>query len=393
MEFTTASFFLVGVSILLWDFFVHKTHEVPDDKPRGLPNASRKANGADKSAKRQVKRDRRKRKKLQIAKPSGIPEQDLTPNVDAPINAGQTEDDGGNLSPPFDTCEIDRDASCSSKLAKEPLVAAAGLPNVTQKANDADKSAKRQVKRDRRKRKRLQITKPSGIPEQDLTPNVDAPINTGQTEDDGGNLSPPFDTCEIDRDASCSSKLAKEPQQVAVANEESHATDLSSTTVETRDIGEKSNSLPSNSCKMDQDMPHLTKLEPVLLPGENDGCITTLRYISRSEIPRIAGKGGRITKLLERKHGVKIDLPQGDNGNIVISGANETTRRAVEACIRDRLIMTITLPNVDAQTRVAIRQLVDLRKLKILDESNQGSVTFTGLTRDCKVVLNVPKCF
>lgn len=54
--------------------------------------------------------------------------------------------------------------------------------------------------------------------------------------------------------------------------------------------------------------------------------------------------------------------------------------------------MTITLPNVDAHIRVVIQKLVDLGKLKMLNESDQGSVTFTGLTKDCKVVLNVPKC-
>ncbi|KAI9553946.1 hypothetical protein GHT06_019217 [Daphnia sinensis] len=384
--------FLVGVIvILLWYCFVHKRCEVPKAKQFGLLNKSQVINSADKSAKQKAKRDRRKRKQSRICKSNGSQAQDLTPDLDCPINAGQTEDDGGNLSPPFDTCEIDRDASCLSKLAKEPLVAAAGLPNVTQKANDADKSAKRQVKRDRRKRKRLQITKPSGIPEQDSTPDVDAPINAGQTEDDGGNLSPPFDTCEIDRDASCSSKLAKEPL-VPLINKETNVTDLPSSAEEAGDVGEQPTSLLSDGCTKGRDIPTATKSDASVVSVENDGRTTILRYIARSEIPRIAGRGGRITQLLEKKHGVKIDLPQGDNGNIVISGGNETTRLAVEACIRDRLIMTITLPKADTHTRVAMKKLVDLGKLKILNESNQGSVTFTGLTRDCKVILNVPKC-
>lgn len=143
------------------------------------------------------------------------------------------------------------------------------------------------------------------------------------------------------------------------------------------DVGENSSSLASDSCKKGRDIPNVTKSDQILVPGENDGRNTILRYIAGSEISRIAGKGGRITKLLERKLGVKIDLPQGDNGNIVISGGNETTRLAVEPSIRDRLIMTIMLPNVDAHIRVVIQKLVDLGKLKMLNESDQGSVTFT----------------
>lgn len=94
-------------------------------------------------------------------------------------------------------------------------------------------------------------------------------------------LSPLFDTCEIDRDTSCSSKSAKEPL-VAVSNEEKNVTDLPSSTEETVDVGENSSSLASDSCKKGRDIPNVTKSDQILVPGENDGRTTILRYIAGS---------------------------------------------------------------------------------------------------------------
>jgi hypothetical protein len=72
---------------------------------------------------------------------------------------------------------------------------------------------------------------------------------------------------------------------------------------------------------------------------EDDGLTTTLYYVARSDVRRIKGKGGRLLKALERKYGVKIDVPaQNAEGNLVISGGNEAIRRTVEADIRDRMM-------------------------------------------------------
>ena len=124
---------------------------------------------------------------------------------------------------------------------------------------------------------------------------------------------------------------------------------------------------------------------------ENDGRTTTLYYIPQSEIRQIKGKGGRILKALERKYGVKIDLPLNDDGNVVISGGNETIRRTVEADIRDRMTMAISLPHVHPLVYAKIKAQVDLGKIKTghqTSESGKRSISFTGLAKDCKEILN-----
>ena len=126
---------------------------------------------------------------------------------------------------------------------------------------------------------------------------------------------------------------------------------------------------------------------------EDDGLTTTLYYVARSDIRRIKGKGGRLVKGLERKYSVKIDVPaQNADGNLVISGGNEAIRRTVEADIRDRMIMTISLPFVDPMVYAKIQALVDDGKLQIVHQTTgsvKRSICFNGLAKHCKEILNV----
>ena len=137
------------------------------------------------------------------------------------------------------------------------------------------------------------------------------------------------------------------------------------------------------------------KPEVASLPDqpEDDGLTTTLYYMARSDVRRIKGKGGRLVKALERKYGVKIDVPaQNADGNLVISGGNEAIRQTVEADIRDRMIMTISLPFVDPIVYAKIKALVDDGKLQIVHQttgSENRSICFTGLAKHCKEILNV----
>jgi hypothetical protein len=260
-----------------------------------------------------------------------------------------------------------------------------GLPMSRKVCNAAKHSAKN-AKRDRRRRKKKIIT--AETESQDLTQHLDCLIKTGKTAKTSQKPSPKsFDARVMIVDTSSASKLAKR-SLIAVATERPSRIEA------TGNSTERPCSLLSDTCEENREVSNPIKSEPILVPGENDGGTTTLRYIARSDIPRTTGKRGRMTQFLEKRYGVKIDVPQGVNGNIVISGGNETTRLAVEANIRDRLIMSVTLPSVDAQVRVVIHKLADQGKLKLLKksfESYQGSVTITGLARDCKVVLDVTK--
>jgi hypothetical protein len=141
--------------------------------------------------------------------------------------------------------------------------------------------------------------------------------------------------------------------------------------------------------------PEVASLKSLPLPDqpEDDGLTTTLYYMARSDVRRIKGKGGRLVKALERKYGVKIDVPaQNADGNLIISEGNEAIRRTVEADIRDRMIMTISLPFVDPIVYAKIQTLVDDGKLQIVHqttESEKRSICFTGLAKHCKEILNV----
>ena len=118
--------------------------------------------------------------------------------------------------------------------------------------------------------------------------------------------------------------------------------------------------------------------------------------MARSDVRRIKGKGGRLVRGLERKYGVKIAVPaQNADGNLVISGGNEAIRRTVEADIRDRMIMTISLPFVNPIVYAKIKALVDdgkRGKLQIVHqtiESENRSICFNGLAKYCKEIMNV----
>jgi hypothetical protein len=139
--------------------------------------------------------------------------------------------------------------------------------------------------------------------------------------------------------------------------------------------------------------PEVASLNSLPDQPEDDGLTTTLYYVARSDVRRIKGKGGRLVRGLERKYGVKIAVPaQNADGNLVISGGNEAIRRTVEADIRDRMIMTISLPFVDPIVYAKIQALVDDGKLQIVHQttgSENRSICFTGLAKHCKEILNV----
>jgi dihydrofolate reductase len=107
--------------------------------------------------------------------------------------------------------------------------------------------------------------------------------------------------------------------------------------------------------------------------------------VASSDVRRIKGKGGRLVKALERKYGVEIDVSaQNADGNLVISGGNEAIRQTVEADIRDRMIMTISLPFVNPIVYAKIKALVDDGKLQIVHqtiESENRSICFNGLAK------------
>ena len=230
-------------------------------------------------------------------------------------------------------------------------------------STDTDSRCPRKSKRNGRKRNRNQNTKPVSVNRNKLqgltseTNRMSAEMT--QTADDGKIPSAPVST------GNCSNKIRHDPN---------------STNTVTKGIPNKGS---------------VKKPEVASLPDqpEVDGLTTTLYYVARSDVRRIKGKGGRLVRGLERKYGVKIAVPaQNADGNLVISGGNEAIRRTVEADIRDRMIMTISLPFVDPIVYAKIQALVDDGKLQIVHQttgSENRSICFTGLAKHCKEILNV----
>jgi hypothetical protein len=230
-------------------------------------------------------------------------------------------------------------------------------------STDTDSRCPRKSKRNRRKRNRNQNTKPISVTRNKLQGftsefnRMNAAII--QTADDGKMTLATVST------GNCSNKIRYDPNL---------------TNTVTKGIPNKAS---------------VKKPEVASLPDqpEDDGLTTTLYYVARSDVRRIKGKGGRLVRGLERKYGVKIAVPaQNADGNLVISGGNEAIRRTVEADIRDRMIMTISLPFVDPIVYAKIQALVDDGKLQIVHQttgSENRSICFTGLAKHCKEILNV----
>ena len=229
---------------------------------------------------------------------------------------------------------------------------------------DTDSRTPSKSKRNRRKRNRNQNTKPVSVNRnklQGLTSETDrmSAEMTQSASDDGKMSSADVST------GNCCNKIRHDPN---------------STNTVTKGIPNKAS---------------VKKPEVASLPDqpEDDGLTTTLYYVARSDVRRIKGKGGRLVRGLERKYGVKIAVPaQNADGNLVISGGNEAIRRTVEADIRDRMIMTISLPFVDPIVYAKIQTLVDDGKIQIVQqttESENRSICFTGLAKHCKEILNV----
>ena len=226
-------------------------------------------------------------------------------------------------------------------------------------STDTDSRTPRKSKRNGRKRNRNhQNTKPIGVNRnklQGLTSEINRMSEMTQTASDDGKM-PSADVST----GNCCNKIRHDPN---------------STNTVTKELPNKAS---------------VKKPEVASLPDqpEDDGLTTTLYYVARSDVRRIKGKGGRLVRGLERKYGVKIAVPaQNADGNLVISGGNEAIRRTVEADIRDRMIMTISLPFVDPIVYAKIQALVDDGKLQIVSENR--SICFTGLAKHCKEILNV----
>ena len=231
-------------------------------------------------------------------------------------------------------------------------------------STDTDSRCPRKSKRNGRKRNRNQNTKPVSVNRNQLQ-GLTSEINrmsaemTQSASDDGKMSSADVST------GNCCNKIRHNPN---------------STNTVTKGIPNKAS---------------VKKPEVASLPDqpEDDGLTTTLYYVARSDVRRIKGKGGRLVRGLERKYGVKIAVPaQNADGNLVISGGNEAIRRTVEADIRDRMIMTISLPFVDPIVYAKIQALVDDGKLQIVHQttgSENRSICFTGLAKHCKEILNV----
>lgn len=235
--------------------------------------------------------------------------------------------------------------------------------------NDTDTRCPRKPKKNRRKRKSNQNTKPSVTSK--LLPSFTAEINRLSKTTQEANVN--SDTPATLHTGSCANKIRNNTNSTNITKEV-----LNKVCVKKTDVTS-------------------SKSPVFVLPDqpENDGLTSTLYYIPRSDIRRIKGKGGRILKAFERKYDVKIHLPQNADGNVVISGGNEAIRRTVEAEIRDRMIMTISLPVVHPLVYAEIKAQVDLGKLKIVHQtgdSENRSVTFTGLAKHCKEILNVSMC-
>ena len=229
---------------------------------------------------------------------------------------------------------------------------------------DTDSRCPKKSKRNRRKRNRNQNTKPVSVNRnqlQGLTSETDRmSAEMTQTASDDGKMS----SADVST-GNCCNKIRHDPN---------------STNTVTKGIPNKVS---------------VKKPEVASLPDqpEDDGLTTILYYVARSDVRRIKGKGGRLVRGLERKYGVKIAVPaQIADGNLVISGGNEAIRRTVEADIRDRMIMTISLPFVDPIVYAKIQALVDDGKLQIVHQttgSENRSICFTGLAKHCKEILNV----
>ena len=229
---------------------------------------------------------------------------------------------------------------------------------------DTDSRTPSKSKRNRRKRNRNQNTKPVSVNRnklQGLTSETDrmSAEMTQSASDDGKMSSADVST------GNCCNKIRHDPNSTNTVTKE----------------------LPN---KASVKKPEVASLND---QPEDDGLTTTLYYVARSDIRRIKGKGGRLVKALERKYGVKIHVPaQNADGNLVISGGNEAVRRTVEADIRDRMIMTISLPFVNPIVYAKIQALVDDGKLQIVHQttgSENRSICFTGLAKYCKEILNV----
>ena len=232
---------------------------------------------------------------------------------------------------------------------------------------DTDSRCPKKSKRNRRKRNRNQNTKPVSVNRnqlQGLTSETDRmSAEMTQTASDDGKM-PSADVST----GNCCNKIRHDPNSTNTVTKE----------------------LPN---KASVKKPEVASLNSLPDQPEDDGLTTTLYYVARSDVRRIKGKGGRLVRGLERKYGVKIDVPaQNADGNLVISGGNEAIRRTVEADIRDRMIMTISLPFVDPIVYAKIQALVDDGKLQIVHQttgSENRSICFTGLAKHCKEILNV----
>jgi predicted RNA-binding protein YlqC (UPF0109 family) len=227
-------------------------------------------------------------------------------------------------------------------------------------STDTDSRCPRKSKRNRRKRNRNQNTKPISVTRNKLQGftsefnRMNAAII--QTADDGKMTLATVST------GNCSNKIRYDPNL---------------TNTVTKGIPNKA------SVKK----PEVASLNSLSLPDqtEEDRLTTTLYYVASSDVRRIKGKGGRLVKALERKYGVEIDVSaQNADGNLVISGGNEAIRQTVEADIRDRMIMTISLPFVNPIVYAKIKALVDDGKLQIVHqtiESENRSICFKVLAK------------
>jgi hypothetical protein len=231
---------------------------------------------------------------------------------------------------------------------------------------DTDSRTPSKSKRNRRNRNRNQNTKPISVNRnklQGLTSEINRMSEMTQTASDDGKM-PSADVST----GNCCNKIRHDPNSTNTVTKE----------------------LPN---KASVKKPEVASLNSLPDQPEDDGLTTTLYYVARSDVRRIKGKGGRLVRGLERKYGVKIDVPaQNADGNLVISGGNEAIRRTVEADIRDRMIMTISLPFVDPIVYAKIQALVDDGKLQIVHQttgSENRSICFTGLAKHCKEILNV----
>jgi hypothetical protein len=233
-------------------------------------------------------------------------------------------------------------------------------------STNTDSRCPKKSKRNRRKRNRNQNTKPISVNRnqlQGLISETNRMSEMTQTASDDGKMP----SADVSTD-NCSNKIRDDPNSTNTVTKE----------------------LPN---KASVKKPEVASLNSLPDQPEDDGLTTTLYYVARSDVRRIKGKGGRLVRGLERKYGVKIDVPaQNADGNLVISGGNEAIRRTVEADIRDRMIMTISLPFVDPIVYAKIQTLVDDGKLQIVRQSTGSenrSICFTGLAKHCKEILNV----